>query len=155
MCDDRDFWNILAQVELGLETAFISVDRDDRGIAGKFTVYNVLRGSSQSAMLGYNAFLPYAGTGRTWEALVLIVDTCFAAAPHGLELHRLEINCEPENARSIALARRLGFRHEGRSPRFQLLNGRWRDCEKFALTAEEWVPLRCCRPVTSQDPDPR
>lgn len=146
MRDDGDFWHMVEKVDRGEHVVFVATDRGDGGLAGKITVHNVLRGSSQSAALGYSAFLPYAGTGRMTEALRLVVDTCFRPAPVGMGLHRLEINTAPDNARSIALARRLGFRREGHSPRFQLLYSRWRDCDRFALTADEWFPLTCCGP---------
>jgi ribosomal-protein-alanine N-acetyltransferase len=118
---------------------FMIVDLADDALAGKVTVANIARGRFRNATLGYDAYLPYAGTGRMTEALTLVVDRAFAPASRGgLELHRLEINVQPGNARSIALAKRLGFRHEGFSPRMLHINGAWRDHERFAMTAEEW-----------------
>ncbi|MFF1398767.1 GNAT family N-acetyltransferase, partial [Streptomyces sp. NPDC058287] len=53
-----------------------------------------------------------------------------------LELHRLEANIQPDNASSLNLVKRLGFKREGYSAAFQFINDEWRDHERWALTAE-------------------
>ncbi|MDI2129276.1 GNAT family N-acetyltransferase [Yinghuangia seranimata] len=139
--DPEGFQEMLAAQGPGMRT-FLVVDLEDDALAGKVTVANIVRGRWRNASLGYDAYLPYAGTGRMTEALHLVVDRAFAPASRGgLELHRLEVNIQPGNERSIALAKRLGFRHEGFSPRFLHINGAWRDHERFAMTAEEWPGL--------------
>jgi ribosomal-protein-alanine N-acetyltransferase len=53
-----------------------------------------------------------------------------------MKLHRLEANIQPGNAPSIGLAKACGFRKEGFSPRYLKVRGRWRDHERWAITAD-------------------
>ncbi len=53
-----------------------------------------------------------------------------------MELHRLEANIQPSNTASLSLIERVGFKREGYSPRFQFIDGAWRDHERWAITAE-------------------
>ena len=91
-----------------------------------------MRGSFQSAFLGYYAFTPFDGTGRMEAGLRAMLREAFGT----LRLHRLEANIQPENVRSIALVERLGFRLEGFSPGYLKIRGHWRDHERWAITRE-------------------
>ena len=106
--------------------------------SGIFTVSQIVRGYFQSAYLGYYANARHAGKGLMTEAMELVLDHAFGP----LSLHRLEANIQPGNAPSIALARGAGFRLEGYSPRYLLIGGRWRDHERYAITADEHAANR-------------
>ena len=106
----------------------------DGGLAGVINVNEIVRGSFRSAYLGYYALAPYDGHGFMRIGLRLVIQRAFRR--YGL--HRLEANIQPANRRSIALVKGLGFRLEGLSPRYLKIRGRWRDHERWAITAEEW-----------------
>jgi ribosomal-protein-alanine N-acetyltransferase len=112
---------------------FLVCLREDDAIAGVININEIVRGCFQSGYLGYYAFVPHAGRGYMTEGLQLVLRYAFRT----LRLHRLEANIQPDNAASIALVERLGFRREGYSPRYLKLGGRWRDHERWAILAEE------------------
>jgi ribosomal-protein-alanine N-acetyltransferase len=74
-----------------------------------------------------------AGRGVTPTAVAMVADHCFDV----VGLHRLEIAVRPENAASLRVAEKLGFRREGHALRYLHIDGDWRDHVLFALTAEE------------------
>jgi [ribosomal protein S5]-alanine N-acetyltransferase len=108
----------------------------DRAIIGYFNISNIIRGPLQSAYLGYNGVLPYAGNGYMTEALQLVLAYVFGP----LGLHRIEANIQPGNAASRALAARCGFVREGFSEKYLRIGGKWRDHERWAINAERWKP---------------
>jgi [ribosomal protein S5]-alanine N-acetyltransferase len=116
------------------DVATLLICRCEGGIVGVATLSQIVRGAYQSAMLGYYAFAPSAGQGLMTEGIKAVVTHAFDQ----LALHRVEANIQPENQRSIALARRCGFSREGLSPRYLKIGGRWRDHERWAVLAEEW-----------------
>ena len=53
-------------------------------------------------------------------------------------LDRLEADIDPDNAASLALLRKFGFREEGRFRERWLLGEEWRDSIMMALLATDW-----------------
>jgi ribosomal-protein-alanine N-acetyltransferase len=106
---------------------------DDGSLVGALTLSQIFLGPFRSAYLGYYAFDPHQGRGLMSEALDLTLRHAFGT----LGLHRVEANIQPDNTASIALVRRAGLRLEGFSPRYLKVAGRWRDHERWAITAED------------------
>src|SRR5580704_6189479 len=104
-------------------------------LIGFVNINNIVRGGFQSGYLGYAGFVTHRGQGLMSAGVAAVVSTAFA----DLGLHRLEANIQPANARSIALVRRLGFRREGLSPHYLMVDGQWRDHERWAVLADEWA----------------
>ncbi|MEU3737463.1 GNAT family protein [Streptomyces sp. NPDC032198] len=107
-------------------------DAPGGAIAGFININNIVAGAFRCGALGYGAFVHAAGRGLMSEGLGLVTRYAFEV----LDLHRLEINVQPGNTASIALARGRGFRLEGFSPDFLHIDGAWRDHQRWALTAE-------------------
>ena len=106
----------------------------DGALVGVLNFSEIVRGAFQSAYLGYYAFEPHAGQGYMREGLALALEHAFGA----LKLHRVEVNIQPDNTRSVALVERIGFVREGYSRRYVKIGGRWRDHVRCALLAEDW-----------------
>jgi ribosomal-protein-alanine N-acetyltransferase len=115
----------------------------DNDLAAVINISEIVRGNFCSGYLGYYAFVPHNGRGLVKRGLQVVLTEAFRV--HGL--HRLEANIQPDNEASRHLARTLGFRFEGFSPRYLKVAGRWRDHERWALTAEEWA----LRALSGQD----
>jgi ribosomal-protein-alanine N-acetyltransferase len=116
----------------------------DGSIIGVASLSQIFRGGFQNAYLGYYVASPYAGHGYMTEALQLMLSYAF----NNLKLHRLEANIQPGNVASIALVKRAGFVLEGYSERYLKVCGRWRDHERWAITAERWQASRNDSPST-------
>ncbi|WP_344659526.1 GNAT family protein [Catenulispora subtropica] len=102
-------------------------------LAGQLTVSSITWGSLRSANIGYWVDEACAGRGITPTAVALAVDHCFGPAG----LHRVEVCIRPENAASLRVVHKLGFRPEGLRRAYLHIDGAWRDHESFALTTED------------------
>jgi ribosomal-protein-alanine N-acetyltransferase len=105
----------------------------DEALAGQVNVSGIVRGSAQTAHIGYWIAQEYAGHGYVPTGVAMAIDHCFG----DLGLHRVEINIRPENVASLRVVEKLGLRNEGMRLRFLHIDGDWRDHLSFAITSEE------------------
>jgi ribosomal-protein-alanine N-acetyltransferase len=100
-------------------------------VIGTVSFTNIRRGPLQAAELGYGLDFRYEGKGLMTEALRAACTHAFEA----LGLHRIQASHLPENLRSAAVLRRLGFVVEGYARDYLLINGHWRDHVLTGLVA--------------------
>jgi ribosomal-protein-serine acetyltransferase len=100
------------------------------GVAG----FHGVDWTHRNASIGYWLAQDAQGRGTMTEAVRALVDHAFGE----LELNRVEIRLDVENARSMALAERLGFRREGTLREAMLLAGAFRDDAVYSVLASEW-----------------
>lgn len=110
----------------------LAVHLRDR-LVGQVSVSGIVWGSLRSGQIGYWVDRTVAGQGVTPTAVAMMVDHCM----FGLGMHRLEVNIRPENAASLRVAEKLGFRSEGIRRRYLHIDGAWRDHATFAVTPED------------------
>ncbi len=122
---------LLAGARAGHGLPFI-IETDGR-LAGQLNVSGMTYGSLASATIGYWVGAGFAGRGLTPTAVALATDHVFFT----VGLHRMEICIRPENAPSLRVVEKLGFRYEGLRRRYIHINGDWRDHFCFGLTVEE------------------
>jgi ribosomal-protein-alanine N-acetyltransferase len=111
------------------QRAFVVCERSSGEIAGVVNINEIVMGAFRSGYLGYYGFSRYAGQGIMREGLGLVIRYAFRS----MKLHRLEANIQPDNDRSIRIARSCGLNREGFSPKYLKINGRWRDHERWAI----------------------
>ncbi|MFB8402707.1 GNAT family N-acetyltransferase [Streptomyces sp. NPDC055912] len=133
----EEFRTWMRRFEDGTNLGLLIRVKETGAAAGMVNINSIIRGRYQGASLGYAAFAPSAGRGYMTEGLTAVLEYAFTE----LRLHRLEANIQPGNKASLAVVRRLGFRHEGLSPAYLYIDGDWRDHERWALTAPApWSP---------------
>ena len=104
-------------------------------LQGEVLLFSV-RSADRCAELGYWLAEDAQGKGLMSWACREIVSFAFGE----LGLNRLELRTPTENARSQALARKLGFTREGTLRQAHRLNGRFPNYQIFGLLASEWRP---------------
>ncbi|WP_163196718.1 GNAT family N-acetyltransferase [Bifidobacterium platyrrhinorum] len=127
-------------------------------IVGQISIGAITYGAMRTGVVGYWVAQDHAGLGIAPAALAMLADWAIGD-PTGPRLHRLEIAILPDNARSLAVVRKVGARHEGLRPFYMYVAGRWRSHETFSLLAEDmgegFAARLAARPATRRSgPEP-
>lgn len=120
------------------QIGWVVCERATEELVGVYNFSEIIRGSLQSAFLGYYAFAGMNARGLMRDGLQLALDQAFRV----LRLHRVEVNVQPGNARSRSLVEAAGFTREGYSRGYVKIAGRWRDHVRYAILAEDWRRTR-------------
>lgn len=139
---DEDFFQKrlarqLREWEQGHARPFLIFKNDHHNLIGGININHICRGAAQYASLGYWIDRGHEGQGFMREALDMTLHYCFT----GMQLHRINAACLPENLRSHTLLKNAGFNEEGFAPRYLHINGKWRDHVLFGLCAEDYPLL--------------
>ncbi|MGC0370749.1 GNAT family N-acetyltransferase [Microbacterium sp. SLBN-111] len=114
----------------------LAIERlDDAAVIGDLVLFH-LDAASGTAEIGWVVSPSAAGRGLATEAVRALIDTAFEV--YGLR--RLVARIDAENARSIALAERVGMRREAHLVENEWFKGRWSDEVDYAVLAREWTP---------------
>ena len=109
---------------------------DPQRVIGSVHFSSIERGPFQSCQLGYALEQALEGQALMTEALRCAIAEMFS--PH-VNLHRIQAGFRPENARSVEVLRRLGFRDEGLAPDYLFIDGAWRVHRLAALLNPHFV----------------
>ncbi|MEU5424722.1 GNAT family protein [Streptomyces olivoreticuli] len=131
-----EFSTYLARSDQATAVCMVVCFKERADLVGMININGIVRGPYQRGVLGYAAFLPYAGRGYMSTGVALAVHYAFDQ----LRLHRVEADIQPGNTASLRLVRQLGFRKEGVSPGFIKIDGVWCDHERWAITREMELP---------------
>ena len=106
------------------------IDRNDDGKTLGWVSLRIGEQTPESGEIGYSLLEEHRGNGYATEAVRALVDAAFSQA----KLRRLRAFCLPENERSRALLRRLGFQEDGVLKRGASLRGRAVDVIGYSMS---------------------
>ena len=121
--------NLPPQSKAGFSFA---ITKDGERALGWINFYNE---SHAIAGLGYILAPSERGQGLVSEA----VEAMLAHGFKTLKLHRVYLDIDPQNERSIAVAERAGFRREGLFRQAFFRDGEFLDSVFYAMLYEEWL----------------
>lgn len=108
---------------------WISKKGEPDRVIGRVSFFNFAYGGMMNCAVGYHLDKDETGNGYMTEALK---GACELIVKE-LNIHRIEAFILPENERSLALIKRVGFTEEGYRKSYMHINGKWRDHISFYI----------------------
>lgn len=122
------------QFDLGIDYAYGVFDRDERAVLGATGLH--MRVGEHAREIGYWIHAEHIGKGLATEVTAALTRVAFEV--DGVQ--RVEVHCDPDNVRSAAVPRRLGYVHEATLRRRMLRpDGTPRDTMIWTLLQEEYA----------------
>jgi RimJ/RimL family protein N-acetyltransferase len=106
-------------------------------VIGTTTIFQIDR-DHRRAEIGFALGRAHWGKGYASSAVTALIRFAFET----LDLHRLEADPDPQNAASIAVLVKQGFKREGFLRERYFLNGEPQDAEYYGLLRREWTQVR-------------
>ena len=117
----------------GAEARYYVYEKDNPDyIVGVVNLCHIVRGSFNSASIGYKLDRQYTGRGYALEAVSRVLQSAY----EDMHLHRVECRVVPYNAPSIRLLNRLNFTEEGLERKTVKIGGVWQDTLRYAIIFE-------------------
>jgi [ribosomal protein S5]-alanine N-acetyltransferase len=139
MIREHSFYTLESQVEKNQrheenrkndqEYYFGLFQKENNKLIGTISLFQVMRGSLQSAVIGYFLDHHHNGKGYATEAIKALVDYAFEE----LHLHRIEAGVMPRNLPSQRVLEKAGFHREGIARKNVNINGIWEDHQVLAI----------------------
>lgn len=139
MIREHSFYTLESQVEQikrheenrknDQEYYFGLFQKENNKLIGTISLFQVMRGSLQSAVIGYFLDHHHNGKGYATEAIKALVDYAFEE----LDLHRIEAGVMPRNLPSQRVLEKAGFHREGIARKNVNINGIWEDHQVLAI----------------------
>ena len=130
------------QFDLGIDYVYGVLDREERAVLGGTGLHT--RVGEGAREIGYWIHVAHTGKGLATELVAALTRVAFEVDA----VRRVEIHCDPENARSAAVPRKLGYVHEATlRARSVRVDGTPRDTMIWTLLAGEYPssPAASCR----------
>ncbi|MHC1720163.1 MAG: GNAT family N-acetyltransferase [Clostridiaceae bacterium] len=134
---DKDFYTLAAQRKiisdeykeyLNGESVSFGIFKGDN-LIGKIRLSSVIYGVFNNAFIGYSIDEAQQGKGYMKQAVRLVCKYAFEY----MDLHRIEASTLTDNIKSQKVLLSCGFKEVGKSEKYLLISGKWRDHLIFAL----------------------